>query len=174
VIRFFLSCAALAAAASAQPCIATMGLAEEGDIPSVTLQPDPSPDVLPIYRDWMKGAEPRLSREETIERLRAAVKYVFMIFKENESFDNYFGTFPGANGIYSDGQHLRTPKDTPGFTQTYKNLTSGEAVTVEPFLIGPNENANTVDSVDHSHVGLARKMKVFQCHGNGSIRMARI
>jgi phospholipase C len=33
-------------------------------------------------------------------------------------------------------------------------------VTVEPFLIGPNENANTVDSVDHSHVGLARKMNV--------------
>jgi phospholipase C len=99
VIRFFLSCAALAAAASAQPCIATMGLAEEGDIPSVTLQPDPSPDVLPIYRDWMKGAEPRLSREETIERLRAAVKYVFVIFKENESFDNYLGRFQGRMGF---------------------------------------------------------------------------
>jgi phospholipase C len=105
----------------------------------VTLQPDPSPDVLPFYRDWTKGAEPRLSREETIERLRAAVKYVL------------------ANGIYSDGQHPRAPKDTPGFAQTYRSLASGETVTVEPFLIGPNENANTVDSVDHSHVGLARK-----------------
>jgi hypothetical protein len=135
VHRLFLyPCAALVAPALAQLCIATMGLAQEADNPSVTLQPDPSPDVLPFYRDWTKGAEPRLSREETIERLRAAVKYVL------------------ANGIYSDGQHPRAPKDTPGFAQTYRSLASGETVTVEPFLIGPNENANTVDSVDRMSI----------------------
>ncbi|MGH6823633.1 MAG: alkaline phosphatase family protein, partial [Methylocella sp.] len=61
-------------------------------------------------------------------------------------------------------QHRRAPKDTPGFTQTYQSLASGETVTVQPFLIGPNENANAVDSVDHSHVGLARKL-----HVSGSI-----
>ena len=135
MLRDFLhSCSALVAAALAQLCIATMGLAQEADIPSVTLQPDPSPDVLPFYRDWTNGAEPRLSRQETIERLRAAVKYVFVIFNENELFDHYFGTFPGANGIYSDGQHPRAPKDTPGLTpRTYTNLASGETVIVEPF-----------------------------------------
>ena len=115
---------------------------------------------MPFYRDWTKGEEPRLSREETIERLRAAIKYVFVIFNENESFDHYFGTFPGANGIYSDGGRPRAPMNTPGFTQTYKNLVSGEPVTVEPFLIGPNENANAVDSVDHRHEGLTRKLHV--------------
>jgi phospholipase C len=161
VQRFFLySCAALVAAVLVQLCIAMMGLAHEADIPSVTLQPDPSPDVVPFFRDWTKGDEPRLSREETIERLRATVKYVFVIFQENESFDSYFGTFPGANGIYSDGRYPRAPKNTPGFTQTYQSLASGKTVSVEPFLIGPNENANAVDSVDHSHIGLARKLHV--------------
>ena len=135
-------------------------MAQEADISSVTLQPDPGPDVMPFYRDWTKGAEPRVSREQTIERLRAVVKYVFVIFQENELFDNYFGTFPGANGIYSDGRQPRAPKDTPGFAQKYKSFATGELVAVEPFLIGPNENANAVDSVDHSHIGLARKLHV--------------
>jgi hypothetical protein len=53
----------------------------------------------------------------------------------------------------SDGQHPRAPKDTPGFTQTYQNI-GGKTVTVEPFLIGPDQNANVLDSVDHSHVGM--------------------
>lgn len=128
--------------------------------PTVTLQPDPSPDVMPFYRDWTKGDEPRLARQELIRRVRALVKYVFVILNENESFDHYFGTFPGANGIYSDGQHPREPKDTPGFTQSYKDFASGERVTVEPFLIGPDQNANVLDSLDHSHVGLARKLHV--------------
>ncbi|MGH6848610.1 MAG: hypothetical protein ACREC0_14610 [Methylocella sp.] len=160
MLRLFLySCAALVAAALAQLCNATMGLAQEADFPSVTLQPDPGPDVMPFYRDWTKGVEPRISREESIERLRAAVKYVFAIFQENESCDNYFGTFPGANGLCSDGRYSRAPKETPGFTQTYRSLASGETVSVELFLIGPNENANAVDSVDRSHVGLARKLR---------------
>jgi phospholipase C len=92
-------------AAVAQLCLATSDLAQEADKPMVTLQPDPARDVMPFYRDWTKSpeAEPRLTREQTIERLRVAVKYVFVIFHENESFDHYFGTSPDANGIYSDG-----------------------------------------------------------------------
>ncbi|HUZ90388.1 MAG TPA: alkaline phosphatase family protein [Methylocella sp.] len=158
--------AALVAAALAQPCIVAKGMAQGAHRPAdkqrVTLQPDPSPDVIPFYRDWTKDteAEPNLSREATIEHLRAAIKYVFVIFNENESFDHNFGTFPGANGIYSDGQHPRAPKDTPGFIQTYKDLASGETVRVVPFCIGPDQNANVFDSVDHRHIGLARKLHV--------------
>jgi phospholipase C len=159
--RFFLHPrAVLVAAALAQFCLAANGAAQETGTQRVTLQPDPAPGVVSFYRDWTKGDEPALSREEAIERLRAAVKYVFVIFNENESFDHYFGTFPGANGIYSDGRHPRAPKDTPGFTQTYKNLASGGMVSVEPFLIGPEQNANVLDSVDHSHAGKARKLNV--------------
>ena len=35
------------------------------------------------------------------ELIRQRVHYVFVIYQENRSFDHYFGTFPGANGIYS-------------------------------------------------------------------------
>ena len=35
------------------------------------------------------------------ELIRQRVRYVFVIYQENRSFDHYFGTFPGANGIYS-------------------------------------------------------------------------
>ena len=39
------------------------------------------------------------------------VRYVFVIYQENRSFDHYFGTFPGADGIY-------TPQAAShGFTQ---------------------------------------------------------
>src|SRR5580698_5400875 len=34
--------------------------------------------------------------------IRQRVRYVFVIYQENRSFDHYFGTFPGANGIYGD------------------------------------------------------------------------
>jgi phospholipase C len=31
--------------------------------------------------------------------LRSRVKHVFVIYQENHSFDNYFGTFPGADNL---------------------------------------------------------------------------
>ncbi|HET9097063.1 MAG TPA: alkaline phosphatase family protein [Candidatus Baltobacteraceae bacterium] len=37
-----------------------------------------------------------------VDRLLAArIKHVFVIYQENRSFDNEFGTFPGANGVWS-------------------------------------------------------------------------
>ncbi|MGA8474708.1 MAG: alkaline phosphatase family protein [Candidatus Cybelea sp.] len=33
--------------------------------------------------------------------IRQRIHYVFVIYQENRSFDHYFGTFPGANGIYT-------------------------------------------------------------------------
>jgi len=96
---------------------------------------------------------------ELIENLRKRVKYVFVIFNENHSFDNEYGTFPGANGIYSNGKNPRSAANTPGFTQTYTDL-NNNVVTVQPFLIGPQQNATFVDSVDHSHTGLAKKIHV--------------
>ena len=45
-------------------------------------------------------AEPHMSHAEMIKLLRKKVKYVFVIYQENRSFDSYFGTFPGAEGLY--------------------------------------------------------------------------
>src|SRR5579872_1725354 len=37
----------------------------------------------------------------TAAAVRSRVKHVFVIFQENHSFDNYFGTFPGADNLAS-------------------------------------------------------------------------
>ena len=35
----------------------------------------------------------------TVAAVRARIKHVFVIFQENHSFDNYFGTYPGADNL---------------------------------------------------------------------------
>ena len=76
--------------------------------------------------------EPMLSREEKLKLIRQHIKYVFVLFQENRSFDFYFGTYPGADGLYSK------PKDQiAGFTQPIVNL-DGTVGTMSPFRI-PDE-----------------------------------
>ncbi len=129
--------------------------------PLVTTQPDPTPDVAPFF---VAEQDPRWSSPEwsaaDITALRDKIKYVFVIFNENRSFDHEYGTFPGANGLYSDGRNPRSAADTPGFTQNYLDTSTGKTVTVEPFLVGPEQNASFKDSTDHSHKGLAAKLDV--------------
>lgn len=127
---------------------------QPADRPLVTAQPDPGPAVQPYVTDLASGDIPL--RENLIAALRKKVRYVFVIFNENHSFDNEFGTFPGANGLFSDGTAARV---APGSTQGYTDV-HGQSVTVQPFRIGPEQNATFVDSVDHSHTGLARKLHV--------------
>src|SRR5580658_10948483 len=69
-----------------------------------------------------------------IELLRGKVKYVFVIFHENESFDHYFGTYPGANGLFEAPPGVAAANKTPSFTQRYLD-TSLNAKTVSPFLM---------------------------------------
>lgn len=137
------------------------------DNPIVTAQPLRSAG--PDAKMYLHGlsTEPRMSTEAMMQLLRKRIKYVFVIFNENHSFDNEFGTFPGVNGLYSDGREPRSADDTPGFTQTYKDLVTGETITVKPFRIGPDENSSVMDSVDHSHKGLAAKLDVV----NGAAQM---
>ncbi len=123
----------------------------------VTPQPDPGAVVAPYVVS--PAAAPHPGRAALIRLLREKIKYVFVIFNENHSFDNEFGTFPGANGLYSDGHAPRDTAHTPGFTQSYTGA-DGKPVTVQPFRIGPEQNATFVDSVDHSHTGLAKKINV--------------
>jgi phospholipase C len=129
--------------------------------PLVATQPDPSPDVAPYF---VSDADPRWSDESwsprDIEMLRQKVKYVFVIFNENRSFDHEYGTLPGVNGLYSDGKSPRGSASTPGFTETYLDTNTGETVTVQPFRVGPEQNSTIKDSTDHSHTGLAAKLDV--------------
>ncbi|MHC5857427.1 phospholipase C [Nostoc sp.] len=124
---------------------------------TITTQPDATPDVARYLND--PGREPQLPPKLLTRLLQERIKYVFVIFNENHSFDNEYGTLPGVNGLYSDGQKPRNSEKTPGFTQTYTDA-SGATVTVQPFRIGAEQNASAVDSVDHSHTGLATKIHV--------------
>ena len=98
--------------------------------PAVTNQPDVVSDIAPYINDT--ASEPELSNEMLVQLLKDKIKYVFVIFNENHSFDNEYGTLPGVNGLYSDGHKPRSAGDTPGFTQTYTDVT-GSTVTVQPF-----------------------------------------
>jgi phospholipase C len=82
------------------------------------------------------------------------IRYIFVLYQENRSFDSYFGTFPGADGLYA-----HPPAQVPGFTQPIVN-TDGTTSTITPFRIGPREFAADTDDVDHSHAGTLAKMHV--------------
>src|SRR5487761_143847 len=71
--------------------------------------------------------EPKLSPQQIDSLLRQKVKYVFVLYQENRSFDSYFGTFPGADGLFS-----KPADQTPGFDQTLIN-TDGSTTTIHPF-----------------------------------------
>ena len=55
------------------------------------------------------GYAPALASTATTPTASTAIKHIFVIVEEGHSFDNYFGTFPGANGI-NPGK-VRIPSD---------------------------------------------------------------
>jgi phospholipase C len=116
------------------------------------LPPTGDDQVAPL--EIPKTKEPRLTRKKLLSLLRQKVKYVFILYQENRSFDSYFGTFPGVEGIYSRPSSL-----TPGFNQSVQNL-DGTQQPIQPFLIGAKQFASDLDDVKHSHVALVKKMDV--------------
>ncbi len=115
-----------------------------------------------------------LTTAQKIALLRTKVKYVFVLFQENRSFDHYFGTYPGANGLTSTytGANPADPYSQPAttfssFNSVIQNV-DGSFSTISPFLIPRsivNVNNATVQlypedtySVDHSHAGYINDM----------------
>ncbi len=149
----FRGCSALVAASLiVQPVFLSAAHAANGPRPVVTSQPDPNGDVAPYYAD--PAADPKLSNAELIQLLRQRMRYVFVLFQENRSFDHYFGTFRGANGLFSDGANPRVPAAN---TQAILN-TDGSVGSIQPFRIGNAENASDLDDIDHGHPRMAAKM----------------
>ncbi len=156
--KFLRHCSAIAALASLlQPALAPVAFAQYAA--KVTAQPT-STDPLVTQYFTQPTSSPQLSYQQMTQLLRNKIKYVFVIFNENHSFDNEYGTFPGVNGLYSTGTAPRSAAATPGFNQTYVDTFNGTTNTVHPFLLGPAQNATAVDSVDHGHTGLAMKLHV--------------
>lgn len=54
----------------------------------------PAPQSTPAYSGQMPGPA-----SEQLAMARSKIKHVIIIMQENRSFDHYFGTFPGADGI---------------------------------------------------------------------------
>ncbi|WP_428492364.1 alkaline phosphatase family protein [Rhodopila sp.] len=111
----------------------------------------------------------KLTLAQKVELLRKKVKYVFVIYHENESFDHYFGTFPGATGLFTAPDGAKPAKKTPSFVQQYLD-TSLNVATISPFLM-PQAVTSTSGSmvpiypadeisVDHSHQGMANSLHV--------------
>jgi phospholipase C len=151
-LRRSLAPTCLAIAGLLQPALATRGFAQEAGAPVVTLQPDPSPEIAKLVSD--PAAEPALSEEQLAALVRGKVKYVFVLFQENRSFDHYFGTFRGADGLFSDGAQ---PHAAATNTQPIYD-TDGKLVNVASFRIGTDQNAADLDDVDHGHARMAAKM----------------
>jgi len=105
---------------------------------------------------------PYLAPDQKLDLLRKKIKYVFVLFQENRSFDFYFGAYPGARGLFS-----QPAGQTPGFVQPIV-LTNGSVGTISPFKIPQSVtgvNGKTVllypedtDSVNHSHTGIDAKL----------------
>ena len=128
--------------------------------PTVTIAPKSSAAVRAVTVDPTQ--EVSLTQAQKIALLKQKVKYVFVLFQENRSFDFYFGSYPGAHNLYS-----QPPSETPGFYQPIVNL-DGSVGTIQPFRI-PQTVVNTAgvtvplypadtDSVNHSHTGYLQKI----------------
>jgi phospholipase C len=110
-----------------------------------------------------------LTQQQRIELLRRNVKYVFVIFHENESFDHFFGTFPGANGLFDAPKGGTAANQTASFKQRYLDPALKDA-SISPFLmpqavttaagaVVPIYPADEI-SVDHSHQGMANSINI--------------
>ena len=117
--------------------------------------PGPNPNQQSIQKYQIPPSEePQISPKQLTELVRKKIKYVFVLYQENRSFDSYFGTYPGAEGIFS-----HKPEETPGFTQPLID-TDGTTVMIQPFRIGPEDYAADTDDVDHSHPMIVAKMDI--------------
>ncbi len=160
------SCAVVALLAMMQPVVATAA-----QPPALTLATSTETVGGQIAR--IPADQTKLTLKAKIAALRQKVKYVFVLFQENRSFDHYFGTYPGANGLYSTyagaPESAAPAVSTSSYTQTIMN-TDGTFGTITPFLAPrtiKDTNAATVQlypediySVDHSHTGMVNDMHV--------------
>src|SRR5512142_1146336 len=71
------------------------------------------------------------SAEDT--KTKTPIKHLVVLMQENHTFDNYFGTYPGADGIPSGTKMLVDPKNP-------------NAGYVEPWYVG----GSTISDLSHS------------------------
>ncbi len=160
--RWKKGCASVALAAMVQPGFALAQGAQSSETSSkmVTVAPKSSDAVQKYVVSTVQEAN--LTQAQKLALLQKNIKYVFVLFQENRSFDFYFGTYPGADGLFS-----KPAAQTPGFVQPLVD-TDGSIKTISPFKIPLSvidANGKTVplypadtDSVNHSHAAYETKI----------------
>ena len=127
-----------------------------------TVQTAPRSSAAVARNTLRPDREPQLTPDEKLSLVRRRIKYVFVLFQENRSFDFYFGTYPGAYGLYS-----QPPVQTAGLIQPLVDL-DGTVGTVSAFRIPfsvQDVHGKTVPlyptdlaSVNHAHLPMVRKL----------------
>jgi len=129
-------------------------------VPTITIAPFTAP--VPAYV-IQPANEATLTHAQKLALLQQKIKYVFVLFQENRSFDFYFASYPGANGLYAN--YDGSAASPAGYNQPYVNA-QGQVTTIHPFKIPTSVTATNgnsvllypadVASVDHSHAGLVK------------------
>jgi len=156
---------ALYALSLALPATAAAQQKTFAPVADVTIAPRSSKTVASETID--PASEPALTAKAKLQLIRRHIKYVFVLFQENRSFDFYFASYPGADGLYAGPEGPRTQAQIAGFTQPLVD-TDGTVGTISPFRIPASvvsDSGKTVPlypadiaSVNHSHVAIARKI----------------
>jgi phospholipase C len=146
------TCVCALTAALTSPALPAGTPTLESNLPQFTVQPRATADIAPFVSNPANAS--LVSHDGAIALLRKRIKYVFVIFQENRSFDSYFGSFPGAFNLFS-----QPAARTPGYQQQFLD-TNGKTVSIEPFRIGPAQYAADTDDVDHSFLRMGAKMDV--------------
>jgi phospholipase C len=93
---------------------------------------------------------------DTLDAFRSRIQHVVYILKENRSFDNYFGTFPGADGattgVISTGEEIplgrspdRTTRDLGhGWVDAHTAINGGR---MDQFDLIPDGNGHITDDL---------------------------
>ena len=92
--------------------------------------------ILLVVFGWLNaGIQPATAQQTEVET-ETPIKHLIFLMQENHSFDNYFGSYPGADGI-PEGVCMPLDPTDPNDERC-----------VEPFLIGSNDVQ--LDDPDHS------------------------
>jgi phospholipase C len=145
----------------------TVAVATSVREPTLTVQPTTTSYGYTSGLATVPSKEGPLSPTQKLALLKQNIKYVFVIFQENRSFDHFFGTFPGANGLFgtyagANPTDIYAQPATAGtsFHQVVQD-TTGNFITLTPFLAPrqiTNATGQTVQlypeslySVGHGH-----------------------
>ena len=137
---------------------------------AMTVMPDSSRFVKQFVS--VPSLAPILTPAQKHALLKQHIKHVFVLFQENRSFDQYFGTFPGVDGLFLNGA---LNANAPGVVQQIVN-TDGSVGTISPFLIPQTITATNgkvvplypsdLADVDHGHTGIDNSIDINPANGS--------